>query len=88
MPGFKPNQAPAPLTIGGKPWLNGCPGSLAERIMVAQARRWAWHTEGRFGVAVAHQNPVLVSAVESFVSGQMAAQTSQHRQEMERLKNG
>ena len=88
MPGFEPTQAPAPLTIGGKPWAHGCPGSLALRARVAQARRWAWHTEGRFGVDVATANPALLDAVESYVAGQMAAQASQHRAEMERFKNG
>jgi len=88
LPGFEATQAPAPLTIGGKPWTRGCPGSLAHRMRVAQARRWAWHTQGRFGVEVAQANPVLLDAVENFVAGQMAAQASQHSAEMERLKNG
>jgi len=56
--------------------------------MVAQARRWAWHTQGRFGIAVADANPVLVESVENYVAGQMAAQASQHRKEMEQLRNG
>jgi len=75
------------MTIGGQPWA-GCPGSLALRIRVAQARRWAWHTQGRLGPAVADANPALLDTIESYVAGQMAAQAAQHRQEVERLKHG
>lgn len=88
MPGFKATLPAPNITIGGRPWANGCPGSLAGRVMVAQARRWAWHTQGRFGIAVAGANPMLVESVENYVAGQMAAQASQHRQELEHLRNG
>ena len=87
LPGFEATQPAAPLTIGGKPWV-GCPGSQAVRLGVSQARRWAWHTEGRFGVSVATANPALVDRVEAYISGQMAARAAQHRQEVERLRNG
>ena len=87
LPGFEATQPAPPITIGGKPW-TGCPGSLSQRLAVSQARRWAWHTEGRFGAAVATANPVLLDRVEAYVSGQMAARAAQHRQEMERLTNG
>ena len=87
MPGFESTQAPPTLTIGGRPWV-GCPGSLGARARVSQARRWAWHTQGRFGSSVSSANPVLLDTVESFVSGQMAARSAQHDAELERLRSG
>jgi len=80
-------QAPPTLTIGGKPWV-GCPGSLCLAPRVGQARRWAWHTQGRFGAVVSESNPALLDTVEAFVSGQMAARSAQHEAELERLRNG
>tara|TARA_R100001163_G_scaffold12051_1_gene11180 strand:- start:9661 stop:9924 length:264 start_codon:yes stop_codon:yes gene_type:complete len=87
LPGFETNEPKPTITIGGKPW-NGCPGSLASTIKVAQVRRIVWHTEGRLGSEVSNANPRILDALEAYVSGQMAAQASQHKSEMERLKNG
>lgn len=82
--GFEAREPAAPIMIGGEPW-RGCPGSLAGRLAVAQARLYAWHTEGRLGAEVARANPRLVANVESYVAGQMAARAAQHRQELERV---
>jgi hypothetical protein len=87
LPGFEAKSEPPKLTIGGKPWI-GCPGSLAQTVKVSQVRRLVWHTQGRLGCAVSKANPTFLDAIESYSSGQMAAQISQHKNEMERLKNG
>lgn len=87
MPEFETQQKLPTLTIGGSPWV-GCPGSLARRMLVSQLRRFAWHTEGRLGSEVSKANPKLLDALESYVSGQMAARAAQHKADLERISNG